>query len=90
LVRSRCHLAMSLPSLLVRSVSACARWRSPDAYLHAPKQADVLLMELWDLREECLTNSWYGIAMTILSSGECKTVFTFDTECITDKNFFDY
>jgi hypothetical protein len=46
-------------------------------------------MELWDLRKDCLTNSWYGIMFTLSPSGECKTAFNFDPNCIAEKAFFD-
>lgn len=50
---------------------------------------DLLLKELWDLRPFCLSNSWYGLTIVVTPSGNCRTKFNFDPDCIGDPHFFD-
>jgi hypothetical protein len=56
--------------------------------IHKSTKAEMLLMELWDLRKDCLNNSWYGIIFTLAPSGECKSDFNSDPQCIEEKGFF--
>jgi hypothetical protein len=49
----------------------------------------LLLRELWQLRDTCLTNSWYGLKVFVTPLGDCRTEFDFDPECAADGRFFD-
>lgn len=53
------------------------------------REVTLLLGELWELRSETLANQWYGLRITLERSGECRTDFLYDPECINDPTFFD-
>lgn len=57
--------------------------------IEVPMRTYLLLNELWELRDSCLTNSWYGLTVVVTPGGDCQTRFNFDPNCIGDPHFFE-